>query len=181
MTFDRRWAYLLAASFAVVVLLGQLPRLDRWTEERRESARAAFTPQRVEALSDDVLVDALISLPLEPRLSRVSWNHDILSVDLKIAPGTDPERTFWMDAAELVRLAYGTSSNVRGLLIRVFEEEDGKRRLLLAADTRASDWPDFREEDLRRARLGLEPEWDGKLRLSWTAAGERARRNFAKS
>lgn len=178
---DRRWLLLLACGFAAVVLLGQLPRWDKNTGERRQEATSVFTPRQVEKLSDDRIVDAFISLPLEPRLSRVGWDHDILSVDLSYGSG-DNERQLWSDAADLVRLSFGQLSNVRELLIRAFAEEgDGKKTLLFSAVTRASDWQSLSLTDVQAPDDGTVPKWSSRLDPSWTASGERWRRNFAKS
>jgi hypothetical protein len=181
MAIDRRWLALMAAGFAVVLLLGQLPRLAERTAERREAAAAVFTPQRVEKLTDDRLVDAFIALPLEPRLSRVAWDHNILSVDLTYSTGAGSVRDVWADSAELVRLAFVRLTNVQELLIRVFSESDGRKTLLFAADTRAGDWSSLEITELQPSADGSAPDWSDKLHSVWTSAGERWRRNFANS
>lgn len=178
---DRRWMVLLAVGFAVVVLLGQLPRLDGSEEERRQAETSVFAPQRVEKLTDDRIVDAFIALPLTSRLSRVAWDHSILSVDLAIGGGA-AEAQLWSDVADLVHLSFGQLSNVRELLIRVYSEEgDGKKTLLFSAVTRASDWKPLSLSALQLPDNGTTPSWSERLDPDWTASGERWRRNFAKS
>lgn len=179
--FDRRWLLLLASGFVVVVLLGQLPRLDGRADERRQTAASVFTPRQTARLSDDRVVDAFVSLPLEPRLSRVGWDHGILSVDLAIGSG-GTGRQLWSDVADLVRLSFGQLSNVRELLIRAFAEEgDGKKTLLFSAVTRASDWQSLTLTDVQATENGAAPKWSSQLDSAWTVAGERWRRFFEKS
>ncbi|MBB6735761.1 hypothetical protein [Cohnella zeiphila] len=179
---DRRWAWLmarlLAAGLAVVVLLGQLPRLAERSQAGRE-ASAAFTPLRVEKLTEDRVADAFAALPLEERLLRVGWDHSILSVDLSIDRSSGAPAVVWRDSAKLVRLSFGQLSNVRRLLLRVYAAEDGTRTLLLSGDTTAEDWKSL--EELNAGESGTSPAWSGKLNPEWTPIGERWNRYFAKS
>ncbi|MCC3373511.1 hypothetical protein [Cohnella sp. REN36] len=169
---------LIAASALAIVLLGHLPALERHTQDHRASA-SVFAPLRVEKLSSDILVDAMVSLPLNERLTRVGWDHDILTVDLSLSANDASPKDLWKDAAELVRLSFGAMPNVRQLLLRIYLESDGKRALLASGDSRASDWPDGLASSVKADPDGARPDWALHLRLNWTAAGERWLGNFA--
>jgi hypothetical protein len=171
-------ARLLAAGLAVVVLLGQLPRVAERSRAGGESS-AAFTPLRVEKLTDERVADAFASLPLESRLLRVGWDHSILSVDLGFAPEAGSPSAIWRDGAKLVRLSFGQLSNVHRLLVRVYAMEDGAKTMLLSGDTSAEDWLSLEGLDVPEG--GSSPAWFGKLNPEWTPSGERWLQYFAKS
>lgn len=206
--FDRKWWMTLAAGCLAMLLLAQLP----WpggNAEERPAAPVFFAPQRVDRLTDERVVDAFVRLSLEPRLSRVEWDGGKLSVDLLYAGGSDggsragggteaglgaDARQVWTDVAELLRLAFGSLSNVRELAIlaSVAAPSDAPgsagasqgrdaARTLFAATAQAADWRTRDLAALRAPQDGGLPAWSGVLRIVWTDAGERWRRNFAKS
>lgn len=206
--FDRKWWMTLASGCLAMLLLAQLP-WPGGNAEERPAAPVFFAPQRVDKLTDERVVDAFVRLSLEPRLSRVEWDGGKLSVDLLYAGESDSggrdgggtgsglradARQVWSDVAELLRLAFGSLDNVRELAIRASAQAASDApggtgapqrrdaaRTLFAATAQAADWRTRDLAALRAPQDGSLPAWSGALRIVWTDAGERWRRNFAKS
>lgn len=170
----QQFAYISILGLAAVILLGQVPSMDQGMQQRRQEV-AVFEPVRVDALSDDNLVDALIGLPLRERLRRVSWDHSILTIDLKESDSSE----VWEDTRGLIMFSFDEMDNVRQLLIRVFSVNEGDPALLMAAETKTSDWT---RKDLSRLRdaAGIDDTAiTGKIRVFVTPAGRHWQQNFA--
>lgn len=171
----KQWSIMLIAGCFVVLMLSRLPSVERSFEERRQAV-AVFQPNSGNWLTDDNLVDALTNLSLHDRLVRVGWDHAILTVDLL---GVSPIDV-WADMGRLIAFAYLEERNVKQLLIRVYVDRiEGARSLMLAAETRKSDWS---EEDLSDPLLTTrlaDSEQASKIRLSVTPSGKRWLANFA--
>lgn len=175
MLISRRMSFVLAAllALAAVILLGQVP---SWNEGMKKWSQdvTVFAPLRVEALSDDNLVDALIRLPLQERLRRVSWDHSILTIDLTESDSSD----VWEHTRELILFSFDDMHNVRQLLLRLFNEKHGDT-LLMAVETRKSDWTHKQLSRLGGVSGFGEAEISGKIRTLITPAGQLWLRNFA--
>ncbi|MBB6674147.1 hypothetical protein [Cohnella nanjingensis] len=178
MTHWLRPLVLLAVSALTIVLLERLPALERHAQPNRSSA-AVFAPLRVERLSNETLVDAMVAMPLAERLTRVGWDRGILTVDLALSSSGAAPKDLWKDTAELVRMSFANVSNVRQLLLRFYLETNEARTLLASADSRAADWPDGLAAAVKGDPDGRRPDWAVNLRLDWTPAGERWLGNFA--
>jgi hypothetical protein len=170
----RQWILLLAAGILFIVWLSQLPDLERGLQERRQAV-AVFQPSKLKWLTDDNLVDALSRLPLQDQLMKVGWDHAILSIDLL---GTVPDDV-WEDMGRLIELSYGEVHNVRQVLIRVYKDKGEGRTLLLAAETRRSDWTDTELAGLQRSTFTMDSAVASKIRLSVSPSGRRWLVNFA--
>ncbi|RUS48170.1 hypothetical protein [Cohnella sp. AR92] len=170
---------LASVSMLAVLLLAQLSKLGGQMEAHRP-APAVFAPMSVQTMTKESMVDAFAGLRLESKLSRLTWENGILTVDLTAGEGRGARLAIWEDAASLVDLCFVKVHNVRQLLIRVFEDSQGKKTMLLSADTRARDWDVENLVLLQRPIRSMEPEWAGKLRAEWTRAGEGWKRDFAK-
>jgi len=173
------WAALALTGFAVVLLLGQLPAAERSLNQRLSTV-SVFEPETTRRLTDDRLVDALSAIKLGNRPIRVGWDHGILAVDLLDREPAVLRR----DIALLLDFAYADMRNVKQVLVRVFEARGERKVLLLAAETRKSDWT---EDELDKLRLAAEkPEaelvWrSANIRWTVTAAGKGRFENFANS
>ncbi|WP_052476369.1 hypothetical protein [Cohnella kolymensis] len=174
MSFSRQFAFISLLGLAAIILLGQVPFIDQGIKHKRQET-AVFDPVRVEALSDDNLVDALIGLPLRERLRRVSWDHSILTIDLK---ETDSSQV-WTDTRDLILFSFHETDNVRQLLLRVFGGKDGNPALLMAAETKFFDWTPKELSRLKAAAGFHDSAITGKIRIAITPAGRRWQQNFA--
>jgi hypothetical protein len=157
-----------------VAMLARLPGWERELQQRRHSV-TAFQPGDAISLSNDNLVDELVKLPLRDRLVKVGWDHSILTIDLQ---GSIPDSA-WTDISHLIAFAYGELRNVRQLLIRVFQGRGEGRALLMAVETRKSEWTEQQLTSAAPSELWMDPDINSKLRLSITPAGKRWIANFA--
>ncbi|MFC4599081.1 hypothetical protein [Cohnella hongkongensis] len=173
------WAALALTGFFVVLLLGRLPLVEQSLSHRHPSV-SVFETEEERWLTDDRLVDALSAIRMSNRPIRVGWDHAILAVDLR-ADRTDELR---QDIRLLIDYAFMDVRNVKQVLVRVFEWRGERKTLLLAAETRRSDWTD---EELAMLKLSAEGIGDGEIEPSsnirWTMTPEGRRRliNFANS
>ncbi len=175
------WAALVLAGFAAVLLLGQLPSAER-DLNKRLSTVSVFEPAPVGWLTDDRLVDAMSAIPLVNRPIKVVWNHAILAVDLR----GDKLDGLQRDIALLLDYAFSDVRNVKQVLIRVFEERGERITLLLAAETRKTDWTDEQLAKLKQSAENpqtqvVPPEHWPNVRWTITPAGRRRLENFANS
>lgn len=173
-TYVKHWSVLLLAGILIVVLLGQLPFMEEGLQQRR-SAVAVFQPANARELTDGNLVDAMAKLPLQVELMRVGWDHSILTIDLL---GTQPDEV-WRDMEQLILFSYSEVNNVRQVLIRIFKNRGEERTLLMAADTRKSEWTEMELAELRPSVFLIDPEFTSKIRLTTTPEGRRWITNFA--
>ncbi|MFC5467775.1 hypothetical protein ACFPPD_03525 [Cohnella suwonensis] len=163
-----------AAGLIVVLSLSALPSVDLKLEQRRQAV-AVFQPGGGKWLTDDNLVDEMAALPLRGRLAKVGWDHAILTVDLTGASQGD----VWADMAQLVSFACADTRNVKQLLVRIFASKAGGRTLMMAAETRKSDWSaEALADPLLSAKLA-DPDGREIIRLSVTTSGKRWLANFA--
>jgi hypothetical protein len=167
-THMKSWGLLLLVGIVVVTLLGQMPTLDHALQQRRQ-AIAVFQPLKVTMLTDDNLVDALTKLPLQAPLMKVGWDHAILTVDLL---AVEPEAV-WDDIGNLIAFSYSEVHNVKQVLIRVFKNRGENRTLLLAAETRKSEWTEKELTTLQPSTLWVDDNYRARIRLSLTPSGKR--------
>ena len=145
---------------AAALLLPSLYQLETGSS-LNQSAEEVLLPQPRVELSEDNLVDQMNVLPLDVPIMRVSWDEEVLTLDLKLeAQEMGPEAVYRSMAEAAAFCFYGTT-NVRQLLLRVVAEDawTGGRHLLLAADIRRNEWPQQTLTELRgwnRAELSEE-------------------------
>jgi hypothetical protein len=108
-------------------------------------------------------------------MMKVGWDHAILTIDLL---GTVPDGV-WEDMRQLIEFSYGEVYNVRQVLIRVYKDKGERRTLLLAAETRRSDWSDKDLSGLQLSTFLMDPTVASKIRLSVSPSGRRWLANFA--
>jgi hypothetical protein len=164
----KHWIILLLTAIVAVAGIGLLPQLEQQLQQRRQSI-AVFQPSKAKLLTDDRLVDVMSQLPLHSRLMKVGWDHAILTVDLL---KEQPDEV-WEDMTELILFSYSEVHNVRQVLIRIYQDQGVERTLLMAVETRKSDW-DLKElAELRSSIFLLNPQFSSKIRLAFTPAGRR--------
>ncbi|WP_239614147.1 hypothetical protein [Cohnella mopanensis] len=171
----KQWGILIISGILVVLLLSQIPSVEQDLEQRRQSV-AVFKPNDAKWLTDDNMVDRLAKLPLHNRLVKVGWDHAILTIDLQ---GGDPAEV-WADIGKMIIFSYSEVNNVKHVLIRVFSEV-GDHRLLLAAETRKTDWSETQLAEINRGTFKIGDESNENLRFSVTSSGKRWIANFANS
>lgn len=136
---------------------------------------AVFRQEPAVRLDSGNLVDLLAGADFGQKIRRVRWSGSVLSVDFRAASGGGSADAVSSDLKELIALAFGHTSNVQRLLVRIGEDDpqSGKERLLLAADVRRSDpwiagpWSDLVEADPVRDRI-----WRERLRIVTTRLWE---------
>jgi hypothetical protein len=171
----RQWSLLLIAGLLIVVLLSQLPSVERELQQRRQSV-SVFQPDKAKWLTDENLVDAISKIQLRERLAKVGWDHAILTIDLF---GSKPD-SLLADMRRLIVFAYSDYTNVKQVLIRVFKDGEENRRLLLAAETRKSDWTEKQlsaEAPSAMIFQGTDPS--SRIRVTLTPSGRRWFANFS--
>lgn len=170
----KSWVLLVLAGIVMVAFLGQLPSLNHGLQQRRQAV-AVFQPIKAKTLTDDNLVDALANLPLQDPIMKVSWDHAILTVDLL---AVEPN-SIWDDIGYLIAFSYSEVNNVKQVLIRVFKNRGEDRTLLLATETRKSEWTEKELADIQPSTLLVDPNNSTRIRLSLTPSGKRWISNFA--
>ncbi|MFC5403818.1 hypothetical protein [Cohnella soli] len=170
----KSWSLFVVAGVVTVLSLSVLPTTEQVLDQRRQAV-AVFQHGGGRWLTDDNLVDAMATLPLRGRLSKVVWDHSILTVDLT----ADSADGVWADLAQLVSFACGDTRNVKQLLVRFFASKSSGRTLMMAAETRKSDWSlEALADPLLPAKLA-DPDGNNNIRLSVTPSGKRWLANFA--
>lgn len=172
----KQWSLLLLSGVAVVLLMSQLPSVERGFQ-RRHSTVPVFQPNKAIVLTDNNLVDLLANLPLQDQLVKVGWDHSILTVDIL---GEVPD-AMWSDFGQFIVFSFGEVNNVKQVLIRVFADKGERRELLLAAEARKNEWTDKELDELKRSPLLADSNHILKFKLSVTPSGKRWIANFANS
>lgn len=149
-----RIAAILSLSVAITLALSNLPQLERTV---RTGAAIYADPER-SRLTDQNLVDALVSLPLELRIIRAELRQSVLSVDLAVPQGKIPERSVYLDLYELSRYGFTATTNVNQVLVRIMEldrEDPHARQLLLAMDARRENRPKVEGKAAESSKLDI--------------------------
>ncbi|RED60450.1 hypothetical protein [Cohnella lupini] len=173
----KQWSALIIVGSIIVLLLSQLPLFEQGLQHRRQAV-AAFQFDKSKWLTDDNLVDAMSKLHLRERIAKVGWDHAILTVDLL---GSEPDLVR-EDMGRLIVFAYTEVGNVKQVLIRVYSGDADRRRLLLSAETRKSEWTEKElSERVWTSMLLQDDEKTPNIRLSLTPSGKRWIANFSNS
>ncbi|NBI30465.1 hypothetical protein [Chengkuizengella marina] len=94
-------------------------------------------------LTESNIVDFMSDLPLQSNLSKVGWDHSTLSIDLNISGQIKDPNLVYRDLYTILQLGFEDTSNVKLILIRVFEynQFDGShKKLLMTIDASAGRW-----------------------------------------
>ncbi|QJD82416.1 hypothetical protein [Cohnella herbarum] len=172
----KQYGVMLLIGIVAVFMLSRLPFFEESVRQRK-NAVVVFQPKQTNMLTDDTLVDRVSKLQLSNQILKVGWDHSILTIDLL---GYDPEKV-WVDMGQLIIFSYEKVHNVKQVLIRAFADKGDQRILLLAAETRRSDWSDKELTEISHNEFRLHSNLESNLRLSITPSGKRWIANFANS
>lgn len=172
----KQYGVMLLIGIVAVFMLSRLPFIEESVQQRR-NAVVVFQPKQTNTLTDDTLVDRVSKLQLRNQIVKVGWDHSILTIDLL---GFDPDKV-WADMGQLIIFSYEKVHNVKQVLIRAFAEKGDQRILLLAAETRRSDWSDKELTEISHNEFRLNSNLESNLRFSITPSGKRWIANFANS
>ncbi|TJY44351.1 hypothetical protein E5161_02920 [Cohnella pontilimi] len=176
MPYWKSTAYLIVAGMIAILVLGRLPLWEHAAQELR--AKTAMSVPR-HMLSDDNLADAMAGLRLQERLTRVEWDHSILTVDLTLRSDKGNGQGALRDLTSLIRFTFLEAGNVRQLLFRVYRENGDQRLLLFYGNGRRDEWTRDELSSLQPPNFVDDEAFGGKLRLAVTPAGERWLRNIS--
>jgi hypothetical protein len=104
----------------------------------KKDLAAADSPQGKQ-LTEQNIVDYMMSLPLQLRVANVGWHQSILSVDLLSTPGNTIDTMVYHDLFELSQFGLQEVSNVNQVRVRIIEHKGTERshpEILLAMDSR---------------------------------------------
>lgn len=165
-----------AATLLITLAISWLPHSGGAPGKNRGDV-AVFHPAAAKRLSNSNLVDMMVGLQLTGRLTKVDWDHAILSVEFKVKGEKEPSTEQWFDDMEkMVRLSFVQMENVNRLLIRFVAadvQQSGKPSLLFAADVRKTDsWLYDQIGYLNNADPLHDEVWKKRLRISFTSAWE---------
>jgi uncharacterized protein YfaA (DUF2138 family) len=172
----KQYGVMLLIGIVAVFMLSRLPFIEESVQQRR-NAVVVFQPKQTNRLTDDTLVDRVSKLQLRNQIVKVGWDHSILTIDLL---GYDPDKV-WADMGQLIIFSYEKVNNVKQVLIRAFADKGDQRILLLAAETRRSDWSDKELTEISQNDFRLNHDLESNLRFSITPSGKRWIANFANS
>lgn len=116
-----------------------------------------FRPQSPTAVSEQNMVDWLLDAPLRLNLTRVDWDHRILSVQFNAGSPLKSADLIYEQLVEFVQYSLIGTTNVDRVWIRIVqpgaEGDNGRYQLLAALDARrdeldgeAADWRQRGEE-----------------------------------
>ncbi|CAM3970025.1 hypothetical protein L1N85_04035 [Paenibacillus alkaliterrae] len=160
------------AAFAVTLLWSALP-FAAWQKPPGHSEVAVFKATPALRLTNRNLVDVLIAVQLNERLSNAQWSNGVLSIDMKVRPGVGRPSAWFSDIEKLVRVSFLQLENVKRVLIRIVEERPESKVLLAAVDVRKSDsWLLHDMDALAYADPVHDVLWRERLRVSFTSAWE---------
>ncbi|MGO4373454.1 hypothetical protein [Paenibacillus sp. 2TAB19] len=160
------------ATIALTLLFSALPH-HIWKTAKERGEVAVFHPAPVARLSNQNLVDVLISAQLNERIKKADWHNAILSIDLKVNAEEGRPASWFSDVEKLLRVSFLQLENVKRVLVRIVEDTPQEPRLLAAVDVRKTDsWLDTELDALRYADPVHDERWRKRLRVSFTAAWE---------
>jgi len=166
------WAAAVSVGLVAILLLGKLSMLEDGMQTLRQDIAVAAHPGRLE-LTDDNLPDAVVSLHLHLRVTRVGWDHRMLMIDLLLPQGERGPAAVWQDLASIIRFSFGDAGNVCQTLVRVYRAADnGGRTLMFYCDPRREDWSDGIAA-LQAPERGSGEDFRQRIGLSATPAGNR--------
>ncbi|MDP5273794.1 hypothetical protein [Chengkuizengella axinellae] len=117
------------------------------------------TGNAVWQLSDGNLVDFMIDLPIQNKLSKVGWDHSTLSIDLNISETLNKPNTVYQDLYSIVHSGLKETKNVKLVLIRVFDQDhlgSGNQKLLMTVDANDSQWSEEMEHLINNREISKE-------------------------
>jgi len=149
-------------SVGIAMLLSLVGELDKNLTLHGGEPLVAFSNHTSKSITQETIVNDLVSLQLRIQLRRVVVETSVLEVDASV-PGEPLEREAVLeDMGRLAALALGESDNISRVFIRITESDrSGKESLLVALSGSKSD---FSASELQRLRDGepMPAEWLAK-------------------
>lgn len=108
----------------------------------KAGAMTATLPYHSRELSDDGLVDSLMSIPLHLKISRADYEEGVLTLDIKLHDEEIAATDVYKDIASILSFSFEGTDNVQQLYLRVvaIDRWSGKRYLLLASNMAREAW-----------------------------------------
>lgn len=157
---------------AVTLLFTWLPHAA-WQHTANPGEVAVFHATPAVRLTNSNLVDVLIAIQLNERLSKAEWSNGILSVDMRVSASGGRPSLWFADVEKLVRVSFLQLENVKRVLIRIVEEKPDGAALLAAVDVRKTDdWLIQEMDRLAQSDPVHDELWRKRLRVSFTSAWE---------
>lgn len=132
----------------------------------------AALPYHSRELSDDGLVDSLMSIPLHLKISRADYEESVLTLDIKLHDDKEIAATdVYEDIASILSFSFEGTDNVQQLYLRVvaIDRWSGKRYLLLASNMTRQAWDAKDADSLNELEDGeFPPELASSLNLTFT-------------
>ena len=158
-------------SIGIAMLLSLVGELDKNLMLPGGEPLVAFSDHTSKSITQETIVNDLVSLKLRVQLRRVVVETSVLEVDASVADEQLERETVLEDLGRLAALALGESDNISRVFIRITESDrSGKESLLVALSGSKSD---FSASELQRLRDGepMPVEWvKEKMRLTETEA-----------
>ncbi len=161
-------------SICIAWMLSFLPELKPHLPNGQRELQV-FNNDKPITLTDNNLVDWVVSVPMQLELIRVDWSDRILSVDFEVGKPMESSDIVYNQLLEFVYYGLGGTTNVNRVWVRLVqssEEEDRhSKRLLLALDAHRSqisesDYNSWRNGQItaewlidRRFQLTVTPQW----------------------
>ncbi|PDO11702.1 MAG: hypothetical protein BLM47_00885 [Candidatus Reconcilbacillus cellulovorans] len=123
-----------AMAAALAVLSGLLPAAEA------PSGKEVFSPSAPRAITERNVVDFLADIPFRLSLLRAEWNSGVMEIDLALNGRAFGADAVYSDLERAAVHAFGSTVNVRRLLVRVLADEGGQRRLLAAMSAGREAW-----------------------------------------
>lgn len=134
------WArFFVVAAFSICIawLLSLLPELNSHLPSDLNELQV-FKNDNPVTLTEDNIVDWIVTVPLRLEMRRVDWSDRILSVDFEVGTPIEPSEVIFNQLLDFVYYGLGGTTNVDRVWVRVVQTPIGEsqqpRRLLLALD-----------------------------------------------
>ncbi|GAB6929958.1 hypothetical protein JCM10914A_39410 [Paenibacillus sp. JCM 10914] len=167
MTNWKAWRAVLVPAMISFILMAFIIRIPSYGY----GAVTAAMPYHQKELNDDVLVDALMSLPLHLTISRADYDNGELTLDIKLNDVSNQTREVYEDVATIMSYSFEGTDNVQQLFLRVvaIDRWGGKRYMLLASSLSRAEWNSASAEALSElSGSDVPPSLAAELHLTLT-------------
>src|SRR5690554_4792382 len=97
-----------------------------------------FNANHLVTLTENNIVDWILTVTIQHELIRVDWSDHILSIDVKVGTPVESKETIYNQILEFVYNGLGGTTNVNRVWVRLVQIQAGvelqPKRLLLALD-----------------------------------------------
>ncbi|MEX1030567.1 MAG: hypothetical protein WDZ91_11080 [Paenibacillaceae bacterium] len=156
--FMKLWArFFVVAVLSVCLawLLSYLPELQSNLPNAQNELQV-FKNDHAVTLTEDNIVDWIVTIPLHLELKRVDWSDRILSVDFEAGTPLESSKVIFNQLLDFVYYGLGGTTNVDRVWVRLVQNSVGEtqqpKRLLLALDANRAQ---ISEEDYERWKSDL--------------------------